>query len=76
MPALVAVVSRDSPNHVLSYEADRALLHFLRLKDGGGGAGAAPPGLEAEAARFLAGGDYVRKLRKRVADEESDDETI
>ena len=80
LPLLVAIVSKDSPNHVLSYEADRALVHFLGFKKSGAahlelGRGVLA-GVDTATARFLAG-DYGRKTLRRRADEvESDDERV
>jgi hypothetical protein len=81
LPLLVAVVSKDSPNHVLSYEADRALVHFLGLKRSGADAHLEPgrgvlAGVNSATAQFLAG-DYSRRtLRRRADEDESDDELI
>jgi hypothetical protein len=75
MPPLIAIVTKEGQNHVLSYEADRALVHFLGLKgrDAAGAAGVLQ-GADADTARFAAG-DYARKtLRRRAEEEESDDE--
>jgi hypothetical protein len=77
MPPLIAIVTKEGANHVLSYEADRALVHMLGLKqlqEAGGAASAPPQGLDADSARFAAG-DYARRtLRRRAEEEESDDE--
>jgi hypothetical protein len=76
LPPLIAIVTREGQNHVLSYEADRALVHWLGLKGRGGGSASAGllQGADAETARFAAG-DYARKtLRRRAEEEESDDE--
>jgi hypothetical protein len=79
---ITAIVNRDTPNHVLRYEADRALAYWLAVKKSNSTAGGNPGGaiapsilsaLDNETANFLA--DYGRRGLRRAADEDpSDDE--
>ena len=75
LPALTAVVNKETPNYVLRNEADRALTYWLDLKREGAG-GRAPDGLlaavDGETARFLT--DYARRGLHRMAEEAESDE--
>ena len=69
-------------SHILSYEADRALVHFMQFKRDKSPSGVTPMegkgallGVDLTTTKFLIG-DFARKSLRRRTDEESDDEEI
>jgi hypothetical protein len=69
-------------SHILSYEADRSLVHFMQFKRDKSPGGSLPVegrgalvGVDLITTKFLIG-DFARKSMKRREDEESDDEEV
>jgi len=77
LPALTAIVNRDTPNHVLRYEADRALVYWLGLKSMITGSTTTPLAtvlnvVDKETMNFLT--DYARRGLRRTSEEPVSDE--
>jgi hypothetical protein len=90
LPMLVSIASgtggsgggAGASSHILSYEADRALVHFMQFKRDKTPGGSMPlegrgalVGVDLNTTKFLIG-DFARKAIKRRDDEESDDEEV